>query len=163
MVVTASLVRELLDYNPETGIFLWRTYRQGINIDRIAGTFDRKGYRKIRINGREYLSHRLAWLYIKGLWPEYQIDHINMDKGDNRWSNLRAATDSQNKANCSLRANNTSGFKGVCWEKRCGKWMAYITLGYQFKNLGYYDTAQLAHDAYVNAADGLFGEFSRAS
>jgi hypothetical protein len=100
--LTAERLRELLHYDPDTGDFTWRTARKRIPAGAIAGTVER-GFRRITIgggrHGPRYSAHRLAWLYMTGAWPNGYLDHINRDPDDNRFANLRLATNSQNQAN----------------------------------------------------------------
>ncbi|CAH0532169.1 Phage HNH homing endonuclease (ACLAME 27) [Ralstonia phage UAM5] len=103
------------------------------------------------------MAHRLAWLYMTGKWPEQFIDHANMNKGDNRWGNLREANKSQNNAN--QPARTTSGLKGAYWSNASMSWQAKINKRY----LGSYGTAEEAHAAYMEAARERFGEFARAA
>ena len=98
-----------------------------------AGWIDEKGYRLIEIEGKSYRCHRLAYLWMTGDWPKHQVDHINNIKDDNRWCNLRDATNSQNQRNTALRKNNTSGVKGVNWHKGNKKWRARV--GYNNKRI----------------------------
>jgi hypothetical protein len=107
-----------------------------------------------------YHAHRLAWLYMTGAWPTGgEVDHIDTDRGNNVWTNLRDSTRRQNGSNVDIRSNNTSGFKGV---SRCrAKWTAHITVNYQAMHLGVFDTKEEAHAAYVEAAKRLHGEFAR--
>src|ERR1700719_1662744 len=100
-------LRELLSYDPETGVFRWLVRkRQNVKAGDVAGSFDGCGYCKISIDRRAYKAHRLAWLYMTGEWPPAEIDHINMNRADNRFANLRLATRHQNMANQRLYANN---------------------------------------------------------
>ena len=107
------------------------------------------------------MLHRLAWLYMTGKWPVAQIDHINMVKNDNRWSNLREATKAQNKANSPGRS--TCGFKGVYVVKKRGtiKYRAQLRSAGKLHDLGYYRTPEEANAAYAVAAERMHGEFAR--
>ncbi len=114
-MVTADRLKELLSYDPETGIFVWaKLSGRRARIGDRAGSFNLSlGYRVIGIDGERHYEHRLAWLYMTGEWPSEDLDHENCDKSDNRFSNLREATDSQNLANVANWAHNTSGLKGA--------------------------------------------------
>lgn len=110
---------------------------------------------------RVYYAHRLAWFYQTGGWPKDEIDHKNGIPSDNRWKNLREATRSNQLHNTRMRSDNTSGYKGVCWAKKEGRWLASITLHGKSKFIGYYETPKKAHAAYCAAAKRLHGEFAR--
>lgn len=159
--LTAARVRELLDYNPETGEFRWRlSNSKRAPVGAVAGVISR-GYRLIRIDGCLYRGHRLAWLHVHGHWPVAEIDHVNLDKADNRIANLREASRSQQLANQGRRRDNTSGFKGAFWEASRRKWQAYIQVNGRRIHLGRFATPEAAHAAYVTAAAEHFGEFAR--
>lgn len=113
------------------------------------------------INGVRYQASHLAWLYVKGEMPSKAIDHINGIRSDNRIINLREATLSQNAMNRIKAANNTSGYKGVSFHKQSGKWQASIKINGKQKYLGLFLSQKQAHNAYVNAAKVIFGEFSK--
>lgn len=167
--VTASVVRDLLDYDPATGIFRWRVDRRSgrsharvqARAGDVAGSIRTDGYLAIKIEGRSYRSHRLAWLYVYGRWPDPECDHRNCERNDNRIANLREATRAQNNANSSLRTDNASGLKGVY--RRNARWAAQIRMNGALRHLGYFDTAKAAHAAYSAAAAKLRGEFARAA
>jgi hypothetical protein len=112
-LITVTQLWEILDYDPDTGEFRWRTSR-GTKMHRAgdAAGFLQNGYRVVWIGKRPYGLHRLAWLWMTAAWPR-QIDHVNLNRADNRWCNLREATTSQNLANARMPSTNTSGFKGV--------------------------------------------------
>ena len=110
-----------------------------------------------------YRSCRLAWLYVTGEWPKYQIDHINMVRDDDSWTNLRLATSSQNNMNRRARAGTASGLKGVSWDSRSGKWVALITAFGVTTWLGVFDDPQEAHRAYSDAAEKFHGEYRRVA
>lgn len=161
MKPTAERLRKLLSYDPLTGVFIWLiSPAPNTPAGSIAGA-NSDGYRIIRIDGGRYKAHCLAWLYMTGEWPIRQVDHEDTDRGNNRWVNLRLATGSQNKANMGKRADNNSGYKGVCWYPQTKKWRAQI--GFQGKNtnLGYFNTPEDAHAAYCAAASQLFGDYAR--
>lgn len=161
--LTAERLRELLDYAPEAGIFIWRVSRGKAVAGAKAGTRSSNGYLHIGVDGRAYRAHRLAWLYVTGSWPIDQIDHINLIRTDNHWANLREATRSQNYANRRPYVTNKSGHKGVSWFKRDGRWRAAIVVNRKCTHLGLFDTREEAHAAYVAAAKFYFGEFARSA
>lgn len=160
--LTAERARELLIYDPETGAFRWRTSRRKASAGAIAGSTDVDGYWQIKIDRRNYRGHRVAWLIMTGAWPPDQVDHENLIPGDNRWANLRLATRSQNQANRGRPRNNTSGAKGVRWNRRAGKWQARIHVRCRERHLGVFDDIKAAAAAYRKAAAEAHGEFARS-
>ena len=161
-MITSERLHEVLHYDQSLGIFTWLVARKGVKVGAIAGCLSKNhGYRYIRIDGRLYKEHRLIWLWMTGVWPTHGIDHINGTRSDNRWINLREATQSQNLANAGRRIDNTSGFKGVTWVKQTRRWMAQTTKAGRHIHLGYFATAEEAHVAYVAAAHEHHGEFAR--
>jgi hypothetical protein len=145
MLITCERLKELLNYDPESGLFTRLTSNYRWKAGCVVGSFDRSksstaGYVKVFVDGKRYKAHRLAWLYMTGEWPE-DIDHTNHVRHDNRWCNLRSVDQSENTKNRTMNKNNTSGFRGVHWYKPSGKWMAYInTSPGKRKNLGYFDS-----------------------
>lgn len=158
--LTAERLRELLDYDPVTGIFRWRvSLRRGL-AGAIAGTVRRDGYRKITILRTQHYSHRLAWLYVYGGWPADEIDHKDNTPGHDWIDNLRPATRPQQSANSVLHADNQTGLKGVSYEPRTGKWQARIRINGVQRHIGYFATAEAAHAAYAAGAHASFGDFA---
>lgn len=151
--LTAVRLREVLDYDPDTGSFTWRESKGHMRGGLPAGHHHNNGYVHIGIDGEDYSAHRLAWLYIFGAWPTAEhMDHINRVRHDNRICNLREASRSENGQNVSLSSSNSSGYRGV---SRCNKyncWRAQIKLNGKPKHLGYFETPQLASAAYCAAA-----------
>lgn len=162
-MITEDRVRSLLSYDAETGRFTWLSQHGGFVLGEEAGGKIGTGYVAIRIDGRRYRAHHLAWLLAYGCFPSLEIDHINGIKADNRLDNLRLATRSQNAANVGARKTNTSGFKGVSWCSRRQRWRASIGCSGKRKFLGYHDTPYAAAQAYLGAAKELFGEFARVA
>lgn len=117
---------EILDYNSSTGLFYWKVASGRVSIGAEAGTNHNAGYRQIRINGKLYLAHRLAWFYVYKEWPTQKVDHINRIKHDNRIINLRCVSDIENAHNSNRPSNNTSGSVGVSYHIKRGHWMARI-------------------------------------
>lgn len=149
-MLTQNKVKELLDYRPKTGDLIWRV-ECGKNkmTGKIAGCLCKHhGYCNIKIDGKLYRAHRLIWLYVYGAWPIGDIDHVNGVRHDNRLSNLREATRSQNAQNQRKpRVTNTSSYLGVSAHK--GKWMAQIQVNGKKHYIGCYSTPEAAHVAYL--------------
>lgn len=162
--LTAKQLRSVLVYEPDTGLFIWRPRKKGGKKNswhgRRAGATKDGGYIVIRIDDRLYRAHRLAWLYMRGRWPRTEVDHIDTDPSNNRWANLRLATSSQQKINARRRKDNTSGFRGIWWEKRRSHWVAEIRSDGQRFHLGSFATAEAANVAYLRAAKLLHGPFA---
>jgi len=160
-MITQSELKEVLEYNPETGLFIWKkTVNSRAVIGSIAGHKDYNIYIQISIYGKKYRAHRLAFLYMTGEWPKELVDHINQIKDDNRWTNLRQATVSQNNINSKKPKNNKSGYRGVHWDKTRNKWVAMIKYKCKKMNLGAYTDIEHAAAAYKKAALELYGEFA---
>lgn len=158
MTLTQERLRQVLHYEPETGLFAWRRARGCNKAGAAAKCKPRShGYGMIQVDGCMYLAHRLAWLYMTGGWPPEDVDHKDRCKTNNAWSNLRAATRAQNIANTPLRKNNTTGYKGVFRNR--GRFAARITHNGAVRNLGNFATAEEASAVYQNAAREAFGEF----
>jgi hypothetical protein len=151
--LTAQRVRELLDYNPDTGVFIWRNGVGGIKAGAVAGSLKPTGYRRIRADGHFCYEHRLAHLFMTGDWPESFIDHINGDRCDNRWANLRLATKLINNQNTRRPRsdNKTSGLLGVSWMTRERKYRAQIWSNGTNISIGRFKTPEEAHAAYIEA------------
>ena len=161
-MITAERVREVLDYDPETGIFTRKVrLAHRHQVGDVAGQKHTKGYVLIGVDSELYYAHRLAWLHYYGYWPIDQIDHINRDKADNRISNLRDVTNAENHRNRSANSNNKSGHLGVYWVKRTGRWEAAITVNWVKIPLGQYDQLEDAIAAR-KAAEAKYGYRSAA-
>lgn len=147
-MLTQSELKELLHYDPETGVFTWR---QGVRTGQRAGCLFEKGYRRVKICGRFHVEHRLAWLYMTGAWPSMQIDHLDGQRANNAFANLRdvsAAVNSQNRR--TARPGTASGLLGVAKGYKT-RWNAYLSLSGRGKYLGTYPTPEEAHAAYLVA------------
>lgn len=153
---TAQRLRELLHYDPETGVFTYLVKRGICMPGTVAGSKMIRGNHSIGLEYRRYASHRLAWLYMTGEWPQQEIDHIDGDALNNKWSNLRLATSGQNKQNQHRpRRDNTSGYMGVyrhgVTHDGSPIWRARIDIDGKRKHLGLFDSPELAYSAYLNA------------
>lgn len=158
--LNAEKLKTLLHYEPETGIFTWRvpSGRWGrVPAGTRAGSLNKTtGSRIVRIDGDSYLEHRLAWLYVHGVWPSECIDHINGVRSQNDIKNLRDVshvTNGQNQRRAHPR--NISGLLGVSWNARDRSWKASITVAGKNKNLGCFTTPEQAHQAYLTAKRNL--------
>jgi hypothetical protein len=144
------------NYDKETGVFT----RAGS--DKPCGTLCKKhGYIVVSVCGKQVRAHRLAWFMVAGKLPESDIDHIDGNRANNAWSNLRIATPSQNIANARLRKDTSSGYKGVTYHRATGKWLARIRVNYELIPIGYFLTPQAAHFAYWAEATRHFGHFAK--
>ncbi len=168
-IISAEYVRNILDYNPDTGIFIWK-YRTDVSnrwntkyVGKRAGWKDSKGAYVLTINDKYYKAHRIAWLYMTGEWPKEEIDHRDLNGMNNKWENLREATHSQNQFNKRAQSNNKSGYKGVHWDKYKEKWVAAIGINNKSIYLGRFRSKEDAYMAYCDAANKLHGEFARVA
>ena len=158
-MLTAERLRELVTYDPETGIFRWRFGRPGCRAGDKCGRVSHLGYAEIGIDGKLRRANRLAVLYMTGKWPDGIVDHINRDRADNRWSNLRVGSHQQNCWNVGPRGV----VKGISWDKAKSKWLAQARIDGVKKNLGRYaciGAAIKAHRSAVRAAHGDFAAFA---
>lgn len=163
MSLTQASLKQALQYDPNTGLFLRLTKYNASKKGSFLGSLQPHGYRTICVNYKKYYAHRLAWLYVFGIFPDEELDHINGDRSDNRIINLRAADRRKNSRNSSLRSDNTSGFKGVTWNRDCNKWLAQIQKEGVHYFLGVFDTIEVAAMAYDDEAIKLFGEFAKTN
>ncbi|MCR4298099.1 MAG: HNH endonuclease [Gallionella sp.] len=132
-------LKELLHYDPETGIFTWLVDRKSVKAGDVAGFRQEERYWVIRVDGKNYLAHRLAWLYVTGEWPPNQIDHADLNKVNNKFANLRLATPRQNGQNKPIFRNNKSGVSGVSWNSRDCVWQSHMRIDGRQTHIGYFD------------------------
>ncbi|HJE69861.1 HNH endonuclease [Pseudomonas oryzihabitans] len=153
--ISVEVVKEMLSYDPDSGVFTWKVSRGRSPAGAIAGTKHARGYVVIKINKKDYLAHRLAWLLHTGKMPTSEIDHINGVTSDNRIANLRDVSHRENLRNTSLFRTNRSGHPGVRFVSRRGHWIAEITNGDSAIYLGSFKTMEEARDARKKAEEML--------
>lgn len=147
--LTQADVKAQFDYDAESGI-LFKKFKSGKQ--KPCGHKPVcNGYGRIGINGINYLTHRIIWLWYYGAWPKYEIDHIDRDRMNNRIENLEDADRNQNMHNQGIRKNNTTGYPGVSWREDCGKYRTKITNNRKQISIGYYRAAEEAFLAYMVA------------
>jgi hypothetical protein len=167
--LTHEELRQAMSYDPETGELRWR-HRDDRSrswntrfAGKVAGSILTNGYRYIDFGGRLCLAHRVVRFYVTGIWPTTDTDHRRAGfagRADNRWENLRDATQAQNSANQVRRSNNKSGVKGVYWDKKKRLWVAMITKDYKQRFLGYFSTVEDAAAVRREAEAEHHGEFA---
>lgn len=165
-MLTQNRLKECLEYHPSTGDFIW-LWRDGISesvnqrdTGSKAGSSTSNGYIQICIDGINHLAHRLAFLYERGTIPDL-VDHKDGNKANNRWDNLRAATNQQNGFNAGVSKANKSGRKGVCWDKRNQKWLVSIMVSGKSLFLGRFSVLDDAVKARQEAEEKYFGSYQR--
>ena len=148
-MLTQEVLKQHLDYDPDTGVFIRKT---GYLAGTVAGYIGKNGYRYISVRNKDYLAHRLAWLYMHGAWPQNDIDHKNRVRLDNRIENLRDVTKSVNLLNQGLHTDNTSGVRNVYWHKQNKKWVVNRNQNNKRYYVGSFETieeaAQVAKQFY---------------
>jgi hypothetical protein len=152
-MLTQERLKEVLNYDPETGIFTRKNGGGGVCAGSVAGSKRRDGYIGISIENNHYYAHRLAFLYMDGYIPEYCIDHINDTKDDNKWRNLRHVNQVCNQQNRKVSKANKSGYNGVSWNRNNNKWLARINIKGRPIHLGYHGTALEAALTRIAAED----------
>lgn len=163
MSVTADRLRQLFDYDQSTGDFTRKVQTSNrVKVGQVAGCINSEGYVLIHVDGKRYLAHRLAWLFVTGSMPNNLIDHVNERRADNRWENLRAADNAQNLWNRGASKASARGLKGVSFERRTGRWRASIMARGESVFLGRFSTAEEAHSAYAAAANDFHRQFANA-
>lgn len=169
--ITADYLRSRLAYEQTTGVFRWKPRPELTDQHRpwntkyagtVAGCVGAAGYIVIRIDGKNYRAHRLAWLHVHGEWPPGFLDHKDCDKLNNRFDNLRPASFADSSRNQRRPRSNTSGLKGVCWNEKSRKWQAGIKVNRRSIHLGLFDDREEAAAAYAAAAKKYHGRFGNA-
>lgn len=152
-MITLKALRERLDYDPTTGAFRWKSHGKRPSWNgREVGSRDMYGYKTVRLDGKSYKLHRLAWLYVHGTWPVGDVDHINGNRSDNRIANLRDVSRKVNLENQRAAKNNAStGLLGAYLDKRKNIYYARISQHNRSIHLGTFPTAEAAHAAYLRA------------
>jgi len=161
MELTQERLKQLLNYKPETGEFCWveGSRKRGRHLSRVGHKIGR-GYLQVMLDGRQYLLHRLAWMFVYGSFPDVHLDHINGNPTDNRIENLRCANFTQNNQNRGRQSSNKCGFKGVYYCKKKRRWVSQICANKKKRHLGVFSSAEEAYEAYCVASRELHAEFS---
>lgn len=168
MTITSKQLRELLTYDPDTGVFTRRVDVKGgatkgftnAKAGSVAGGINNLGYVRISVDGKRYLAHRLAFLYMTGEWPSNEVDHRDGNPSNNAWANLRAASHAENMRNGKARKHNSLGIKGVR-RTATGAYSARITINRETLYLGTYTTPDEAAAIYALAAKDVHGSYGR--
>lgn len=159
MKFSKPIFHELFSYDPKTGSIFQKKKRPKVKVGEIAGSITPKGYRYIQAKGRKYPAHHLVWYFETGSFPTLFLDHIDGNKLNNHFSNLREVTTKQNNEHRGKQVNNTTGYKGVTFNKRLNKFIAQIQHNYETKYLGVFETALDASHAYEKAAKSCFSHY----
>ena len=157
-MLTQDRLKTVLDYNPETGIWIWKLHYFIRLVGERAGRRTTAGYRQIQIDGKLYYEHRLAFLYMLGRWPKEHVDHINGIKNKNEWTNLREATRTENQYNKSYAKKNKLKIKGVHLNIN-GKYVAQLRINKEVFVIGRFDTLEEATKAYELKAKEVHNNF----
>jgi hypothetical protein len=163
MTIDAKNVRSLFNYDPLSGDLIWKI-RPSIrvrSVGAIAGYVSNNGYRRVEFDGRSYLAHRIIWLWMTRKWPLHQIDHIDLNRANNRWTNLREATRAQNQWNTRPRKKGRPKGVHLVKEGRKKPWIANICANGTKRRLGYFVSSNEAAEAYQRAAAELHGKYMR--
>lgn len=157
--LTQERLKELLSYDPDTGVFtrLSVPTKQKHWLGQKAGNVNALGYERASVDGKVYRMHRLAFLYMTGSWPAGEVDHINGNKADNRWSNLRSVSTRQNLINRLIKGKS-SPYPGVSFHKKSGRWYAHVTQDSVNRHVGSFSSEREAYTAYLMEIAESHGE-----
>ncbi len=158
--ISVERLHQAFSYDPLTGVLFRKEHAGNVAAGPVKGSPDAKKHLRVQIDKKRLQIHNIAWALMTGYWPSLVIDHRNGNPADNRWSNLRLATNQQNSFNQRLPKHNTTGFKGVV-ATTSGKWAAGIKVDGVRAHLGTFDTREAAAEKYQQAAKAAFGEFYR--
>lgn len=160
-MITQKQLKSKLSYSPIVGVFEWRCSGHAITKGGLAGGVCKSsGYVIVGVMGKHYRAHNLAWLYMTGEWPEMDIDHKDGDRTNNAFNNLRLATKQQNQWNKQMSDQNTSGEKGVCFDKSTQKWRGQVGIGDKRIHVGLFKSKEEAASAVRAKRVSLHGEFA---
>jgi HNH endonuclease len=158
-ILTQEKLKTLLQYDPDTGVLIWRTKpSRGVKAGRIAGTPTSEGYIALQINKQKMYAHRAIWLYVHGVWPSEEIDHINRIRNDNRLCNLRLANRLENSHNTRKHDKSLLGHKGVAWHNRNKKWQVQMRFCGKSYYVGQFLNLQDAIQARLQAETKLYAD-----
>jgi len=160
-ILTVERLKDVLKYDQNTGDFYWNKIKHyRFKVGDKAGSINKFGHIQIKFDNKIHYAHRLAWLYIYGIHPQHEIDHINGNSSDNRIENLRDCQHHQNLLNRPKQKNNTSGYKNVYWAKTMNKWMVRIKVNKIDHVKGYFDCVEDANEYAIYLRNKLQKEFS---
>jgi len=161
--ISIETANYLFDLDKENGNLIWKNPTSNrVKRGSIAGCHHKASNSiVIGLYGKLFYAHRIIYLIYNGKWPDYEIDHIDGNRINNKPSNLREATRSQNQTNLGITKRNKSGIRGVWWDKNRKKWASQIQKNHKVKSLGRFDTIEEAYQAYKNASIEIHGEFRR--
>ncbi|MFO4024814.1 HNH endonuclease [Enterobacter hormaechei] len=160
LLMSVGDIRDLIDYNPETGVLTAKVNFSGRQAGSVIGSQTWQGYYAFSLFGKKCFAHRLAWLLHYGEWPSQPIDHINGIKTDNSIINLRLCSLSQNQFNKPTQKNNTTGVKGVYWNKRDKRYVASVQFNGKKYSAGHHKDIESAKEAVMKLREKLAGEFT---
>jgi hypothetical protein len=160
-MITQNRLKEVLDYNPITGIFIRKIRINKVKAGSIAGTKTAQGYLSVSIDGRPYLLHRLVILFMTGSFPEKQVDHINGIRTDNRWMNIRNVSVQENSFNRVPNKNRELQVKNVYWIPKLKRYRVKMKINKITTHFGYYDDLELAELVAKEAQQKYHGVYAR--
>lgn len=158
--LTQDELKELLEYNPDTGLWKWHTPKGNAKEGWFRGSRGTRDYRVIKIQGKSYKAHRLAFLFMEGALPPALVDHVDGNTANNRWNNLRHCCYSENNLNKRLYSTNSSGHKGVAWREDSRKWQVRVSVAGRQRKFGCYKDLELAALVAEEAREKYHGEFA---
>lgn len=160
-MITQKRLKELLLYDPDAGQFIWLVNKGTAKAGDVVGAYSKQPYLEVHLDGKKYLGHRLIWLYVFGYLPDKLIDHEDGNSRNNKFTNLREASTSQNALNKKLNANNTSGVKGVSFRKDRKKYAVTFIVDGKSKSFGHYEDLELAELVANEARNKYHGQYAR--
>lgn len=156
-------LKRLFAYDPETGALTWRVQRGKARVGKQAGNLTDDGYLRLGLEGSYYFIHRIIWKMVTGQEPPELIDHEDTNKSNNKWTNLRPATEAENNRNRGMDKRNVSGVKGVTWNSFYRQWQAVVVVDKKHVDFGRFNSIEEAAQAIKGQRELLHGAFARAA